>query len=134
MEIPQWIVHINSFFFIYACALFATYLFTGILSAIELRNYKNKNRYVDYKAMLTFQTLPTVSIIAPAYNEEKMIIDNIKCLLTLQYKDYEIIVVNDGSTDQTLEKVIEYFELVKLERAYESDLICAPIKGIYQST
>ncbi|HEY6914405.1 MAG TPA: glycosyltransferase family 2 protein, partial [Paludibacter sp.] len=61
-------------------------------------------------------------------------IDNIKSLLTLQYKDYEIIVVNDGSTDQTLEKIIEYFELVKLEKAYESDLACAPIKGIYQST
>lgn len=134
MEIPPWIEYINSFFFVYGCALFVTYLFTGIVSAVELRNYKNKNRYVDYKAMLTFQALPTVSIIAPAYNEEKTIIDNIKCLLTLQYKDYEIIVVNDGSTDQTLEKIIEYFELVKFERAYESDLHCAPIRGIYQST
>ncbi|MFT3752713.1 MAG: hypothetical protein QM800_07495 [Paludibacter sp.] len=78
MEIQVWIEHINNFFFIYACALFAMYLFTGVLSALELRNYKNKNRYVDYKAMLTFQALPSVSIIAPAYNEEKTIIDNIR--------------------------------------------------------
>jgi hypothetical protein len=110
------------------------YLLTSIISAFELRNYKNKNRYVDYKAMLTFQALPSVSIIAPAYNEEKTIIDNIKCLLSLMYKDYEIIVVNDGSTDNTLKKVIEYFDLIKTERAFESNLDCAPIRAIYQST
>lgn len=71
MEIPIWIEYVNVFFIVYACVLFITYILTGILSGIELRHYKNKNRYVDYKAMLTFQALPTVSIIAPAYNEEK---------------------------------------------------------------
>lgn len=133
IDIQIWIEYINNFFFIYACALFAMYLFAGVLSGVELRNYKNKNRYVDYKAMLTFHSLPSVSVIAPAYNEEKTIIDNIRCLLALQYKDYEIIVVNDGSTDDTLQKVIEFFDLVKFERAYESDLPCANIRAVYQS-
>lgn len=134
MEIPIWIEYVNVFFIVYACVLFITYILTGILSGFELRHYKNKNRYVDYKAMLTFQALPTVSIIAPAYNEEKTIIDNIKCLLTLHYQNYEIIIINDGSTDDTLEKIIEYFELVKFDRAYDADLHCAPIRNIYRST
>jgi len=109
------------------------YLFNAILSISELRGYLNKNKYVNYKSMLSFEKLPTVSVIAPAFNEEKSIIENIKCLLSLQYKDFEIIIVNDGSKDNTLSKVINYFEMVKVERAYQLDLKCATIRGIYQS-
>jgi len=133
MVIRLCIEYVNYFFFAYAFVLSAMYLFTGILSGIELRNYKNKNRYVDYNRMLTFQVLPSVSIIAPAYNEEKTIISNIKCLLALQYKDYEIIVVNDGSSDTTLKKIIDYFDLVRSDKVYESDLHCAHIRGVYES-
>lgn len=129
----QWIDVLNSVFFVYACVLFTMYLFNAILSILELRSYSNKNKYVNYKSMLAFEKLPTVSIIAPAYNEEKTIIDNIKCLISLQYQNFEIIIVNDGSTDNTLSKVIEYFDLVKVNRAYKLELNCAPIRSIYQS-
>ena len=133
MLIESLIKVFSVFFFVYACLLLLMYLLTGFLSIIELRNYKNKNKYVDYKSMLTFESLPTVSIIAPAYNEEKTIIDNIKCLLSMQYQCYEIIVVNDGSTDNTLKKIIEHFKLVKIERVSQSNLYCEPIIAIYQS-
>ncbi|MDD3322008.1 MAG: glycosyltransferase [Paludibacter sp.] len=129
----SWIDILNSFFLVYACILFGMYLFNAILSISELRGYLNKNKYVNYKSMLSFEKLPTVSVIAPAFNEEKSIIENIKCLLSLQYKDFEIIIVNDGSKDNTLSKVINYFEMVKVERAYQLDLKCATIRGIYQS-
>jgi cellulose synthase/poly-beta-1,6-N-acetylglucosamine synthase-like glycosyltransferase len=109
------------------------YIFTAAFSVLELRKYSSKNKYVNYKGMLSYEKLPTVSIIAPAYNEEKTIIDNIKCLLALQYKDFEIIIVNDGSKDDSLNKVINYFDLVKVERAYELKIPCANIKAIYQS-
>lgn len=129
----QWIEVLNSVFFVYACLLFTMYLFNAILSILELRNYSNKNKYVNYKSMLAFEKLPTVSIIAPAYNEEKTIIDNVKCLISLQYQNFEIIIVNDGSNDNTLSKVIQYFDLVKVNRAYILELDCAPIRSIYQS-
>jgi len=128
-----WIEILNNIFFIYACILFALYIFNAINSVLALRSYSNKNKFVDYKSILSFQKLPTVSVIAPAYNEEKTIIDNIKCLLNLQYQNFEIIIVNDGSKDNTLKKVIDYFELVRVNRAYEQDLTCQPIKAIYQS-
>lgn len=124
---------LNYIFFIYACALFGMYILTSILSIFELRNYINKNRFVDYKSMLSFPKLPSVSIIAPAYNEEKTIIENIKCLLQIQYTNYEIIIVNDGSKDNSLIKVIEYFELIETPKAYELNVKCAPIKAIYKS-
>lgn len=133
MSIINSIDVLNSIFFIFACILFAIYLFNTFLSILELRSYTNRNKYVDYKLMLSFQKLPSVSIIAPAYNEDKTIIDNIKCLISLQYQDFEIIIVNDGSKDESLSKITHYFDLVKVERAYELELDCAPIRAIYQS-
>lgn len=124
---------LNTVFFTYACLLFGMYMFNALLSVLELRNYSNRNKYVNYKSMLSFRRLPTVSVIAPAFNEENTIVENIKCLLTLQYQDFEIIVVNDGSTDFTLAKMIRFFDLVKVNRAHDASLDTAIVRGIYQS-
>jgi len=134
MTIASLVELLNMLFLVYASILFTIYILTAALSVSELKKYINKNRYVDYKSMLSFQKLPSVSIIAPAYNEEKTIIENIKCLLTIQYQNFEIIVVNDGSKDNSLSKIIEYFDLIKVNKAYEQVLVCAQIRGIYKST
>ena len=120
-------------FLVYACILFFMYIATAMLSVFELRKYSNKNKFVDYDSMLSFERLPSVSVIAPAYNEQETIVDNIKCLLSLKYQNYEIILVNDGSKDNTLSKVIDYFDLVKVDRTYELNIKNEPIKAIYQS-
>ena len=125
---------INSFYLVYAFLLFLIYFLTAVLSVSGLKSYISKNKYVDYKSMLSFHKLPSVSIIAPAYNEEETIVENIKCLLAVQYQNFEIIVVNDGSKDNSLSKIVEYFDLIKVEKAYESNLVCAQIRGIYTST
>ncbi len=134
MRVSSWVGILNDLFFIYACSLFSMYTLIGILSIFELRRYKNKNKNIDYKSMLSFYKLPSVSVIAPAYNEQLTIIENIKCLITLQYPDFEVIIVNDGSKDDTLATVIDYFDLVKVDRAYDLQVPCAPIRGVYKAT
>lgn len=124
---------LNNLFFTYGSVLILMYLFNALLSIAELKSYSNKNKYVDYKSMMTFEKLPTISIIAPAYNEEKTIIENIKCLLTLQYPNFEIIIVNDGSKDNSLSKIIDYFQLIKVDKAFGQELESEEIRGIYQS-
>lgn len=109
------------------------YLYTAILSIIEINKHFNKNHNLYYRSMLSFPKVPSISVIAPAYNEEKTIIENIKCLLSLQYIDYDIIIVNDGSKDNTLNKIIDYFKLVKANTAYVKQIECANIRGIYKS-
>lgn len=133
MELNNWMDFLNIFFFVFAATLFLIYLATAGLSIMEVNKHLKKSRSFDYRMMLSFNRLPSVSIIAPAYNEEMTIIENIKCLLALQYLDYEIIIVNDGSKDNSLAKIIEHFNLTKVERAYELSVACAPIRGIYQS-
>lgn len=125
---------VNIIFLLFSSSLFGTYLFTAILSIIEINKYLKRNQSFNYRSMLSFPMLPSVSILAPAYNEEKTIIENIKCLLALQYVDYDIIIINDGSKDTTLSKIIDYFGLIEVNMAYELNIPCAPIRGIYKST
>ena len=75
-----------------------------------------------------------ISIIVPAYNEEVTIIQTIQSLLNLNYKIYEIIVVNDGSKDRTSEVVIEKFKLSKVYRPIRRQLECQKSTMIYEST
>jgi len=100
--------------FIITALIFSTYLVLTVFSAISLRKYLRKNSYVDYNSIVASPLAPTLSVIAPAFNESRTIIDNIRTLLSLYYNNYEVIVVNDGSKDDSLERMIESYELEKL--------------------
>ena len=77
---------------------------------------------------------PAVSIIAPAHNEEVTIIDNVRSLLNLKYPKFEIIVVNDASTDKTLEVLIDEFSLIEVPYTNTRRVPSKPIKKVYRST
>ena len=78
--------------------------------------------------------MPKISIIVPAYNEEKTICDSLDSLVQLDYPDFEIIVVNDGSTDDTLAILNTKLDLVRTEiTTPTSEIITAPIRNLYQS-
>jgi len=74
-----------------------------------------------------------ITVIAPAYNESLTIVENIKALLALYYPNFEIVVVNDGSKDNTLEKAIEAFDLEKVTHVVDYKISCQEIRGIYKS-
>ncbi len=76
---------------------------------------------------------PRISIIAPAFNESKSIIDNVRTLLSLYYNNFEVIIVNDGSTDDTFQKIVQAFELVKVNYYFDYRIPCERIKGVYKS-
>ncbi|MFC3206421.1 glycosyltransferase family 2 protein [Aquamicrobium soli] len=76
---------------------------------------------------------PPIALIVPAYNEELNVVVSVHSMLALEYPNYEVIVVNDGSKDGTLERLTEAFELVKFERPYEEVLAHEPIRGLYAS-
>jgi cellulose synthase/poly-beta-1,6-N-acetylglucosamine synthase-like glycosyltransferase len=79
------------------------------------------------------ESAPPVSLLAPAYNEEPTIVESVRSLLALQYPSFEIVVVNDGSKDGTLARLIEAFGLQPVERDYEEAAPHAPIRGLYAS-
>jgi cellulose synthase/poly-beta-1,6-N-acetylglucosamine synthase-like glycosyltransferase len=75
-----------------------------------------------------------ISVLMPAHNEEKTIADSVRAMFQLIYSQYEVVVINDGSTDNTLEVLIKEFSLVPFSEAYRVRLKTKPIKTIFRST
>lgn len=123
----------QEFIFFYALAVMFSYVIIALLSAWEMRRYLHKNTPTDYRNLLVSEFAPSVSIIAPAYNEEPTIVDNVRSLLSLHYNNYEVVVVNDGSKDDTLRQLILAFELVKVDFAINTRIKTESIRGIYRS-
>lgn len=119
--------------FIITALIFTAYLILTIFSAISLRKYLRKNSYVDYNSIVASPLAPSLSVIAPAFNESETIIDNIRTLLSLYYNNFEVVVVNDGSKDDSLEKIINAYELEKVNYYFDYRLPCKRIRGVYKS-
>lgn len=118
---------------IYAAMACFSYLVLGFLAARELQLYKKKSETGNQNIILSSPFAPTVTVIAPAFNESLSIVENIKGLLALKYHKLEIVVVNDGSKDDTLEKVIREFDLEKVFYPFDYEIGCKPIRGVYKS-
>lgn len=103
------------------------------LSALEMRDHRRKNRFADYEDIITSPFAPGVSILAPAYNEGESIVQNVKSLLSLHYGKFEVIVINDGSKDETLVRLIKAFELQLSDFAYYPEIESQPVRGVYKS-
>jgi cellulose synthase/poly-beta-1,6-N-acetylglucosamine synthase-like glycosyltransferase len=76
---------------------------------------------------------PPITIIAPAHNEEGSIRVAVRNLLELEYPQLEVIVVNDGSEDRTLEEMRKEFRLRPVRAVYIPDAKSAPVRGLYRS-
>jgi cellulose synthase/poly-beta-1,6-N-acetylglucosamine synthase-like glycosyltransferase len=82
---------------------------------------------------LTSSSAPRVSIIVPAYNESVTIVDSLRSLLTLRYPYYEVVLVNDGSTDDTLQRLIDAYDLYECPPAVMRRLRTERVRAYYRS-
>lgn len=125
--------HLVNIVFIITIVIFTSYLILGIFSALALRKYLRKNSFINYNSLVLSPLSPKISIIAPAFNESKTIVDNIRTLLSLYYNNFEVIIVNDGSSDDTLKKIKDEYNLVRVNYYFDYRLSCERIKGVYKS-
>ncbi len=123
----------NNAIFYYAVFVMISYVVLTLLSAIEMNSYIKKNSYVSYREILVSPLAPSVSILAPAYNEEANIIDNIRSLMSLHYSNYEVIIINDGSSDNTFQRMFDYYKLERVDFAIDYQIKCNEIRGVYKS-
>jgi len=124
----------EGFVFVYGSTMLFMYALLAILSLRGIIRFQRKNSYVDYTKMLQSPLAPGISIIAPAFNEGVTIIQNVRSLLTLNYPRFEVIIVNDGSTDDTLEKLINEFQLQVVDFAYNERIKSQPVKRLFKSS
>ncbi len=133
----QWletfVLMINNALIYYYLIVNAVYLILAYFSASGARKqrllWKIKSKSMLYEKGI----LASISIIAPAFNEEKTIVESVTSLMNLKYPDYEVIVVNDGSIDQTLEKLIAHFRLERRNIPIKSLINTKAIKAVYKN-
>ncbi len=122
---------INSKIVIYFLAVNTLYFFLLILSIIGSRQRNELWNIKKATLLFAHDLLPSISIIAPAYNEEKSIIESVTSLLNLKYPKYEVIVVNDGSKDRTIDTLIEHFNLDRRHPMFKASLNTKELRGVY---
>lgn len=110
------------------------YVFLSVLSYFAILKHLKYQKYISEDILTRSNHILGVSVVAPAFNEGVSIVYNVKSLLSLTYPKYEIIIVNDGSTDDTLTKLITEFELVKIDFYYQEKIVTRPVRGHYKST
>jgi cellulose synthase/poly-beta-1,6-N-acetylglucosamine synthase-like glycosyltransferase len=124
--------HIFSYLVLfYFLLLNGFYIFFMALSFFGISRYRHRTEYVRMEEIFLSPLAKPISIIAPAYNEENSIVESVRNLLSLEYPQYEVIVVNDGSTDATLKKLIEAFSLKKTQWVFRKVVDHKPVLGIY---
>lgn len=132
-QLKIYIFDFNFYVAYYSMAISSIYLGLLILSYISAKNQLRLWRAKSMSLLFKNKVMPSVSIIAPAYNEEKTIIESANSLLNLKYPDYELIIVNDGSKDNTLDILVRYFDLTRVDYIIDSKLNAKPVRGVYMN-
>lgn len=131
VQLKTYVIEFNYYIIYYAMSISVIYFILLILSYLnvnkQVKLWKLKNMSLMFKKGM----LPSISIVAPAFNEEKTVIESVNSLLNLEYPEYELILVNDGSTDNTLGRLIQTYNLKRVDFVYKEKIATKSVRGIY---
>lgn len=119
--------------FFYCMFILSSYVIISLLSTKEVLKYTKRKSILEHDTLISSPYQPSISIIAPAYNESVTIVDNIRSLLSIHYSALQIIIVNDGSKDETLQMAIDNYDLYLTDEVYPNTIEAKPIRGVYRS-
>lgn len=132
MTVAGWVDSAQWFFLAYFVLINAVYLVLNAISLTTLRGYGEQREALRLRRTYAGAELP-VSILVPAYNEERTIVATVQSLLQLEYLEFEVIVINDGSSDKSLAELIREFELIPYPAALRVQLATQPVRTVYRS-
>ncbi len=108
-------------------------LLLATASYIALRQDHFTRRHGRIRDLATSDTTPPITIIIPAYNEQVGIVESVRSTAMLHYPRLEIVVVNDGSSDLTVQRLVEAFDMVPIDFPFRPAINTKPIRRIYRS-
>jgi len=132
MTLNDWIIGAQWFFLLYFAGINTGYIALNLVSLVALKRYLDLHSLDDLPRTYTgFE--PPVSVLVPAYNEEATIASSVRSMLQLDYPEFEVVVINDGSRDGTLDTLKREFALVPFPEAYWRRIDTKPVRTIYRS-
>lgn len=134
---PGW-MHLFLEVAFWVCLAYGTLLLLVVGLMLSLASVENRMRLhqrdvEDYETLHRSRFTIPVSILAPALNEAGVIVPALRSLLAQDYPEFEVILVDDGSTDATLQVLQTEFDLVRREVFFRKALPCAPVRSVYRS-
>lgn len=131
LAVLEYVLKFVNIFFLLYLMVYATYLLGSVVTGAWKLYYTNKMRRI--KNEIRHTTYFPVSVLVPAYNEEVTIVDSIESLLRLDYQNYEIVIVDDGSGDDTVKVLVEHFNMRTVHRPIRKKLQCQEEQRIYMA-
>lgn len=119
--------------FFYYLASNVIYVFLLLTAIQKSRSHQQRLGSIRMENLSQSAFTPPISLVVPAHNEAGSIVDSVAALLDLEYPNLEVIVVNDGSADTTLERLAQAYQLVPAHMLYVSEIVTARIKRLYKS-
>ncbi len=118
-----------------------SYFFLGngiytILMILSLRAtwvHIRQMAYHGLDALRISPLTPPVTIIIPAWNEQDVIVNSVRSALRSDYPEFQVMVVDDGSTDETIDRLVRTFELAPMDGAYQASIPTAPVRTFYRN-
>jgi cellulose synthase/poly-beta-1,6-N-acetylglucosamine synthase-like glycosyltransferase len=121
------------FTFFYFVVLNGLYLFLTLLAWRQMGSDVRARGYLGLDEVFRSPLTPGVSVLVPAFNEQAVIVESVRSLLALRYPSHEVVVVNDGSDDETLSVLREAFELAPVRKVFRDSIATRPVRGTYVS-
>lgn len=127
------ILGINLFMLAYFGFINASYMCLLVFSYFTVRKYRRQTGQDRWRQVIQSPLTPGISVLAPAFNEETTVEQSVRSLLMLEYPKFEVVVINDGSLDATLETLKAAFALHRVPMDMEARLPCETVVGTYRS-
>lgn len=127
------ILFVQLVIFIYFILTNTMYTISNIIAFLDIRSQLAISSRQHIRSLVAGIYYRPISILVPAYNEAEVVVTSVRFLLNIQFPEYEVVVINDGSTDATLEKLVSAFRLVKVGKPFRMTLKHELVRGIYIS-
>jgi cellulose synthase/poly-beta-1,6-N-acetylglucosamine synthase-like glycosyltransferase len=129
----DFLTYSNMTLFVYYVLSNLAYLILLILAIYSSARYQRHLSSFRVERIKRSPLAPPISLLVPAHNEEKNIVQSVNSLLLLDYTELEVIVVNDGSEDGTLEELKRHFQLLETDVLYIPEVASKPVRAVYMS-
>jgi len=134
IDLLAWMISaFNHFVLVYFLVLNTSYLALFLLSLGAVFRFVRRTFFSDYRQILQSEMTWPISVLVAAHNEETTLVDTVRSLLMVIYSEFEIVVINDGSTDRTLPRLVDAFALTRMDRPYRQAIATGRVRAIYGS-